>query len=76
MFHQLLTPVGGSLALSFLVAAVPIFAVVRLLGGQCCPGAPPKPGSPCNYHSGSVESDFRARLSSPCRTSAGRAIGD
>jgi lactate permease len=32
MFHQLLTPVGGSLALSFLVAALPVLAVVLLLG--------------------------------------------
>jgi lactate permease len=32
MFHQLLTPVGGSLALSFLVAALPVLTVVLLLG--------------------------------------------
>jgi len=32
MFHQLLTPVGGSLALSFSVAALPVVAVVLLLG--------------------------------------------
>ena len=32
MFHQLLTPVGGSLALSVLVAALPVVAVVLLLG--------------------------------------------
>ena len=32
MFNQLLTPVGGSLALSFLVAAVPIVTVLVLLG--------------------------------------------
>ena len=32
MFHQLLTPVGGSLALSFLVAALPVAVVVLLLG--------------------------------------------
>ena len=32
MFNQLLTPVGGNLALSFLVAAVPIAAVLVLLG--------------------------------------------
>ena len=32
MFHQLLTPVGGSLALSFLVAAIPIATVLVLLG--------------------------------------------
>jgi lactate permease len=32
MFHQLLTPVGGSLALSFLVAALPIATVLVLLG--------------------------------------------
>jgi lactate permease len=32
MFHQLLTPVGGSLLLSFVVAAVPIAAVLVLLG--------------------------------------------
>jgi lactate permease len=32
MFHQLLTPVGGSLALSSLVAALPVVAVVLLLG--------------------------------------------
>jgi lactate permease len=32
MFHQLLTPVGGSLALSFLVALLPIATVLVLLG--------------------------------------------
>jgi lactate permease len=32
MFHQLLTPVGGSLALSFLVAALPVAAVLLMLG--------------------------------------------
>jgi lactate permease len=32
MFNQLLTPVGNSLPLSFLVAAIPIFAVLILLG--------------------------------------------
>ena len=32
MFHQLLIPVGNSLALSFLVAALPVLAVVVLLG--------------------------------------------
>jgi lactate permease len=32
MFHQLLTPVGNSLALSFLVAVLPVLAVVLLLG--------------------------------------------
>src|SRR5262245_4879948 len=32
MFHQLLSPVGESLLLSFLVAAVPIVAVLILLG--------------------------------------------
>ncbi|MBV8403529.1 MAG: L-lactate permease [Gammaproteobacteria bacterium] len=32
MFHQLLTPVGGSLALSFLVAALPVVVVILLLG--------------------------------------------
>jgi hypothetical protein len=32
MFHQLLTPVGDSLALSFLVAAIPIFVVLLMLG--------------------------------------------
>ncbi len=32
MFHQLLTPVGDSLALSFLVAMIPIAAVLVLLG--------------------------------------------
>jgi lactate permease len=32
MFHQLLTPVGNSLALSFLVAAIPIFVVLLMLG--------------------------------------------
>jgi lactate permease len=32
MFHQLLTPVGNSLALSFLVAALPVLIVVLLLG--------------------------------------------
>ncbi|HET6306801.1 MAG TPA: L-lactate permease [Rhodopila sp.] len=33
MFHQLLTPIGGSLPLSFLVAALPIAVVLFLLGG-------------------------------------------
>jgi lactate permease len=32
MFHQLLTPVGDSLALSFLVAILPILTVLILLG--------------------------------------------
>jgi lactate permease len=32
MFHQLLTPVGGSLTLSFLVAVLPIATVLVLLG--------------------------------------------
>jgi lactate permease len=32
MFHQILTPVGGSLGLSFLVAALPIVVVLVLLG--------------------------------------------
>src|ERR1700686_2173963 len=32
MFHQLLTPVGGSLLLSFLVAILPIATVLILLG--------------------------------------------
>ena len=32
MFNQLLTPVGGNLALSFLVAAIPIATVLVLLG--------------------------------------------
>ena len=32
MFHQLLTPVGGSLALSCLVAILPAFTVLLLLG--------------------------------------------
>ena len=32
MFRQLLTPVAGSLPLSFLVAAVPIAVVLVLLG--------------------------------------------
>jgi lactate permease len=32
MFHQLLIPVGNSLALSFLVAALPVLVVVLLLG--------------------------------------------
>jgi len=32
MFHQLLTPVGNSLELSFLVAALPVLSVVLLLG--------------------------------------------
>jgi len=32
MFHQLLTPVGNSLGLSFLVAALPVLSVVLLLG--------------------------------------------
>jgi lactate permease len=32
MFHQLLTPVGDSLAFSFLVAALPVVAILVLLG--------------------------------------------
>ena len=32
MFHQLLTPVGGSLLLSFVVAALPIVTVLVMLG--------------------------------------------
>ena len=32
MFHQLLTPIGGSLVLSVLVAALPVVAVALLLG--------------------------------------------
>lgn len=32
MFHQLLTPVGNRLELSFLVAALPVLSVVVLLG--------------------------------------------
>ena len=32
MFHQLLTPVGESLPLSFLVAVVPIGVVLVMLG--------------------------------------------
>ena len=32
MFHQLLTPIGGSLPLSFLVAALPVAVVLLLLG--------------------------------------------
>ena len=32
MFHQLLTPVGGNLVLSFLVAALPIATVLVVLG--------------------------------------------
>jgi lactate permease len=32
MFHQLLTPVGGSLLMSFLVAAIPILIVLVMLG--------------------------------------------
>ena len=32
MFHQLLTPVGDSLPLSFLVAALPIVVVLVMLG--------------------------------------------
>ncbi len=32
MFHQLLTPVGNSLGLSFLVAALPVLTMVFLLG--------------------------------------------
>src|ERR1700710_1485129 len=33
MFRQVLTPVGGSLALSFVVAALPIIVVLVMLGG-------------------------------------------
>jgi len=32
MFHQLLTPVAGSLVLSFVVAALPVLTVLVLLG--------------------------------------------
>jgi lactate permease len=32
MFHQLLTPIGGSLPLSFLVASIPIIVVLVMLG--------------------------------------------
>ena len=32
MFHQLLTPIGGSLPLSFVVAAVPVAVVLVMLG--------------------------------------------
>ena len=32
LFHQLLTPIGDSLALSFLVAAIPIIVVLVMLG--------------------------------------------
>jgi lactate permease len=32
VFHQLLTPIDNSLGLSFLVAALPVLAVVLLLG--------------------------------------------
>ena len=32
MFHQLLTPIGDSLPLSFLVAALPIVVVLVMLG--------------------------------------------
>src|SRR5690606_9944901 len=32
MFHQLLTPVGDSLLLSFLVATIPIIVVLMMLG--------------------------------------------
>ena len=38
MFHQLLTPIGGSLAASFLVAALPILVVLVLLGVLRRPG--------------------------------------
>src|ERR1700674_2961264 len=38
MFRQLLTPVGDSLGLSFLVAVLPIVAVLVLLGGLRRPG--------------------------------------
>lgn len=38
MFHQLLTPVGNSLGLSFLVAAVPVLTMVLALGWFRRPG--------------------------------------
>jgi lactate permease len=38
MFHQLLTPVAGSLFLSFLVAALPVLTVLTLLGVLRRPG--------------------------------------
>ena len=34
MFHQLLTPVGDNLLLSFLVASIPIAVVLVLLGRE------------------------------------------
>jgi lactate permease len=38
MFHQFLTPIGGSLGLSFIVGAVPIIVVLVLLGILRRPG--------------------------------------
>ncbi len=38
MFHQLLTPVGGNLALSFFIASLPILTVLVLLGVLRRPG--------------------------------------
>jgi lactate permease len=38
MFHQLLTPIGGSLGLSFIIGAMPIIVVLVLLGGLRRPG--------------------------------------
>ena len=32
MFHQLLTPIGNSMPLSFLVASIPILVVLVMLG--------------------------------------------
>jgi lactate permease len=38
MFHQLLTPIGGSLGLSFVIGALPIIVVLVLLGVLRRPG--------------------------------------
>jgi lactate permease len=38
MFHQLLTPIGGSLGLSFIIGALPIIVVLVLLGVLRRPG--------------------------------------
>ena len=51
MFHQLLTPIGGSLPLSFLVAALPIAVVLVMLGVLAPPGLAGLAGRRWSLHS-------------------------
>jgi lactate permease len=45
VFHQLLTPVAGSLSLSFAMASLPILTVLVMLGAlRRPPGRPRSPG--------------------------------